>query len=82
MPSSVIRHHRYFAPEHRLDITFVSGRTYRYFAVPPALYARFRAASSKGAFFNARIRDRFECAVVEGDGRQAVQENPRPEQAP
>lgn len=59
MPSSVIRDFSYDDEAHRLDIEFVSGRRYSYFAVPPALVAAMRSAASKGGFFNRRIRDRF-----------------------
>ena len=59
MPSSVIRHFDYDAGERRLDIEFVTGRRYRYHDVPARIAAAFRAATSKGSFFNRRIRDRF-----------------------
>jgi hypothetical protein len=61
MPSSVIRFFDYRAADRALDVGFVSGRVYRYLDVPPELAADFRAAFAKGAFFNARIRDRFAC---------------------
>lgn len=60
MPSSVIRRFDYDAALAALDVTFVSGRRYRYFEVPPMVAERFRRASSKGQFFNTRIRDRFD----------------------
>jgi hypothetical protein len=41
-----------------LEIRFVSGRTYRYSNVPPDVYEALLDAESKGAFFNAQIRDR------------------------
>ena len=40
-----------------LDVTFVSGRRYRYVDVPEEVAEAFREAFSKGRFFNARIRD-------------------------
>ncbi len=61
MPSSVIRAFDYDATTRHLDIVFVSGRRYRYRGVPPQVAADFRAAASRGAFFNAAIRDRFAC---------------------
>lgn len=57
MPSTVIRRFAYDPPGKVLDVEFVSGRRYRYFAVPQEIEEAFRAALSKGRFFNARIRD-------------------------
>ncbi|MDI3468216.1 MAG: hypothetical protein OJF62_000279 [Pseudolabrys sp.] len=59
MPSSVIAAIDYDATVSRLTITFVSGRIYDYYAVPAAVVDAFRHAESKGAFFNAEIRNRF-----------------------
>jgi hypothetical protein len=60
MPSSVIRAFRYLADESQLEVTFVSGRRYRYLKVPETLYRDMCAAFSKGEFFNANIRDHFD----------------------
>ena len=59
MPSTVIRRFAYRPQVHALDVEFVSGRRYRYFGVPEGLASQFRAAFSKGSFFNARIRDDY-----------------------
>lgn len=59
MPSSVIATFDYDTEHATLTIVFVSGRTYRYFAVPADVVSAFRKASSKGEFFNAHIRDRY-----------------------
>ena len=59
MPSTVIRHFDYDAPARRLDIEFVTGRRYSYHDVPDRIAAAFRAATSKGSFFNRCIRDHF-----------------------
>lgn len=59
MPSSVIRRFAYDPAGRCLDIEFVSGRRYRYSGVPEEVAERFRAAFSKGRFFNARIRDAY-----------------------
>ena len=59
MPSTAIRRFAYDPESRALDVTFVTGRRYRYFAVPGEIARGFREASSKGRFFNARIRDRF-----------------------
>ncbi len=59
MPSSVIADFRYDAQRRELEIGFVSGRRYCYQDVPPDIAAAFKAAFSKGEYFNAQIRDRF-----------------------
>jgi len=59
MPSSVIRSFDYDPVEHRLDIRFVSGRLYSYLDVPERVVAAMRRATSKGGFFNRRIRDHY-----------------------
>lgn len=59
MPSTAIRRFAYDPDARALDVTFVTGRRYRYFAVPGEVAKAFRGAMSKGRFFNARIRDRF-----------------------
>lgn len=59
MPSSVIRRFDYDDADRRLDIMFVTGRRYAYHDVPPEEAAVFRAAFSRGEYFNAHIRDRY-----------------------
>ena len=59
MPSSVIEDFEYEPELARLTVTFTTGRIYQYFMVPPYVAASFRAALSKGTFFNTKIRDRF-----------------------
>jgi hypothetical protein len=59
MPSSVIAKFDYDAAHAALTVVFVSGRVYQYFAVPAEIATAFRLAVSKGAFFNAYIRDRY-----------------------
>lgn len=59
MPSSVIRSFDYRPATQALDVTFVSGRRYRYAEVPEGVAQAFAAAGSKGRFFNARIRDAY-----------------------
>lgn len=59
MPSTVIRETSYDPTTRILSVWFVpSGIRYDYEDVPPATYAAFRKASSKGRFFNEFIRDR------------------------
>jgi hypothetical protein len=59
MPSTVIRSFLYHPERRTLDVTFVSGRRYRYADVPEGIAQAFREAFSKGRFFNAHIRDDF-----------------------
>jgi hypothetical protein len=42
-----------------LAIRFASGEAYAYRGVPAEVYAAFLAAPSKGAFFQAHIRDAY-----------------------
>jgi hypothetical protein len=60
MPSSAIRRFVYDQSEHRLWVEFTSGRRYVYEAVPEEVADAFRSAFAKGAYFNTRIRDRFQ----------------------
>ena len=57
--SSALTWTAYDKETRNLDIRFVSGRTYRYSNVPPDLYESLLAAASKGAFFNAEIKDKY-----------------------
>lgn len=59
MPSTAIRRFDYDADAATLDLTFVSGRRYRYFAVGLDVAQGLEAAPSTGGFFNAHIRDHF-----------------------
>jgi hypothetical protein len=59
MPSTVIRDFDYDADICELEITFVTGRVYVYSAVPEDVFEDFLAASSKGEFFNAHIRNAY-----------------------
>ena len=64
MPSTVIRHIRYEPGNRRLIVVFVSGRAYAYEDVPPDVFAAFRAAASRGAYFNEWIRDRYDFTLL------------------
>jgi len=59
MPSSVIRAFEYDPHARRLAVTFVTGRRYAYLDVPQKVADAFRAAFSKGEYFNRAIRDHF-----------------------
>ncbi|MGH6785429.1 MAG: KTSC domain-containing protein [Novosphingobium sp.] len=67
MPSTAIRHLDYDPARAALEVTFVTGRRYRYERVPAKVAEDFRGAFSKGRFFNARIRDRFVCTPLADD---------------
>ena len=60
MPSTAIRRIAYRSEQSALDIQFVTGRVYRYFAVPQEVAEGFRRVQSKGGYFNRALRDRFE----------------------
>lgn len=68
MPSTVIRKAHYRPDEMVLDILFTTGRRYRYHRVPPDEAERFAAAFSKGRYFNAHIRDRYDFTEVASGG--------------
>lgn len=69
--SSVLTALTYDAAARTLDVEFRSGVIYRYLAVPQATYDELMRASSKGRYFNQRIRDRFRTEQLQrelGDG--------------
>ena len=68
MPSSVIRSALYRPDTAELDILFVTGRRYIYHHVPQAAADAFARAFSKGRYFNARIRDRYDFTECFSEG--------------
>jgi lysyl-tRNA synthetase class 2 len=60
MPSTVIRRFDYRPETAELEVLFTTGRRYLYRDVPPAIAGAFRAAFSKGRYFNAHIRDAYD----------------------
>jgi hypothetical protein len=56
--SSVIKFARYDALTRELTVRLVAG-VYVYEGVPTEIYQALLNAPSKGAFYNAQIRDRF-----------------------
>ncbi|MBS0533495.1 MAG: KTSC domain-containing protein [Proteobacteria bacterium] len=64
MPSSVVQTFVYDSEHSRLTVTFVSGRVYEYYLVPPSVAAGFRGSRSKGTYFNKFIRDRYHCREI------------------
>jgi hypothetical protein len=57
--SSVLRSAGYDPATAILELEFVSGDVYRYFAVPPSVFRALIEADSPGAYFNATINDRY-----------------------
>ena len=74
MPSTVIRRFDYLPALRALDVEFVSGRHYRYTDVPAEVAEAFRAAFSKGRFFNTRIRDHYSCTELEPEPEEWSEE--------
>jgi predicted RNase H-like HicB family nuclease len=54
-----IKRFAYEALKGELFLTFATGRTYVYDNVPPEVVEAFKAAQSKGSFFNREVRDRY-----------------------
>ena len=65
MPSTVIRRFDYHPERRELEILFTTGRRYIYSDVPEEAARKFRAAFSKGSYFNRQIRDRYPCREVD-----------------
>jgi hypothetical protein len=59
MPSSVIRRFSYDPQRRELRVEFVTGRIYVCYDVPEREPEAFRAAESKGHYFNFHIRDHY-----------------------
>lgn len=62
--SSSLRSVGYEGARSVLEIEFNSGGIYHYLGVLPPLHEGLMAASSKGRFFDQRIRDRFQTLKV------------------
>ncbi|RUT31009.1 KTSC domain-containing protein [Arsenicitalea aurantiaca] len=66
MPSSVIADYTYDDESETLFVRFrPSGRLYAYLEVLLETVAALDAATSKGRYFNARIRDAFAFVAIE-----------------
>lgn len=51
-----------YEPEtQRMRVRFATGRSYDFCRVPRDVYERFMQSSSKGTFYNDRIRGRYRC---------------------
>lgn len=45
----------------RMRVRFTSGGSYDFCRVPQDVHERFMRSSSKGTFYNDRIRGRYQC---------------------
>ena len=68
--SSVMTYVHYDEESAELDITFVSGKIYRYFGVPLATYVDLLDAESVGEFFNQNIKNAFRFIEVQRGSRR------------
>lgn len=59
--SSAISAVGYDPSSRRMKITFVQGHTYDFCRVPQHIYDGLMRASSKGAYYNDHIKDRYNC---------------------
>jgi hypothetical protein len=59
--SSELRSVGYDRHNNVLEAEFRTGGVYRYFGVPPNVYAALIAAPSKGRFFNMQIKPTYRC---------------------
>jgi len=57
--SSNIDEFRFDKNTDTLQVDFVSGDTYEYYNVPPAVNRAFQSAASKGQFFIRHIKGRY-----------------------
>jgi lysyl-tRNA synthetase class 2 len=62
MPSTAIQSFSYDPDRRELYVTFVSGGSYTYFAVPQDVYEGWQLAFSKGTYFHDHILGRFNYA--------------------
>ena len=65
LKSSVLAAAEYDAATQTLQVEFHSGAVYRYVKVPPDVFTELLAASSKGHYFSANIRNRFTATRVQ-----------------
>jgi hypothetical protein len=62
--SSVMTFVKYDYDAGELDMTFTSGKTYRYLKVPLEIFDGLLDAESKGEFFNDNVKNSFVCREV------------------
>ena len=71
MPSTAIRRFSYDEETQMLFVTFIDGDLYAYRGVEREAYVAMQAAFSKGRFFAAHIRGRYEYAKLPPPGEDA-----------
>lgn len=59
--SSAIKRGEYDAGAMRMTLWFPEGHSYNFCRVPVEIWTGLVNASSKGSYYNARIRDRYQC---------------------
>lgn len=64
--SKGIRRVEYDAGARTLDVEFSSSKVYRYFDVPPSVYAWLERVESKGRFVNRLVKDKYRFERVDG----------------
>jgi hypothetical protein len=75
--SSAISFVHYDEVAAELHVLFASGRAYVYYGVPRQVYDAMLRASSAGAFFNSRIRDRYRFRRTLSQTRRNAPVSPR-----
>jgi hypothetical protein len=75
MPSSAIGNIDYNLQRREMTVTFTTGRRYVYQNVPSAVVMAFRSATSRGAYFNDEIRDRYSFHEIARAGDKLPKEN-------
>lgn len=77
MPSSTVELIDYENAHSRLTVAFVGGSVYEYYLVPPSIATLFRAAASKGTFFNRFILGTYVCRnITPASSETAPRRNP------
>lgn len=67
MTHPAIRGAWYQPGRRQLDLSFGSGRLYRYSNVPADVARRFAEAAVKGRFYNSEIRNRYACTQLDAE---------------
>ena len=57
--SSSIKSIGYDPPTSTLEVEFKSGWVYQYFSIPSDVFAQLMSASSKGRYFDQKIKDTY-----------------------
>jgi uncharacterized protein CbrC (UPF0167 family) len=69
--SSMIHSVGYEPKTQSLDVTFNSGKTYRYFEVPEETYQELMAADSKGGYMRDAVIDCYTCIQQKNQRRRS-----------